>query len=64
MKIFNIILSILAIVFIIINALKLDFNNLFTGDSSIALIGIVAAIIILVLLQILKKSKVIAKKMR
>ena len=62
MKIFNIIFSALAIIFIIVNAIKLDFNNLLEGDSIIALIGIIAAIIVLVLLLILKKSKSIEQK--
>jgi len=64
MKIFNIIFSSLAILFIIINITKLNFYNLLEGDSSIALIGIVASIIVLVLLLILKQSKAIEKKMK
>jgi len=64
MKKFNIIFSILALIFILVNSTKLNFNNLLSEESSIALIGIVASIIVLVLLQILKQSKAIEKKMK
>ncbi len=64
MKLLNPIFVVLALVFVIFNVTKLDFNNLFEGDSSIALIGIVSSIIVLVLLSILKKSKDIERKMK
>ena len=64
MKIFNIIVTIIAIAFIIFNATKLDFNNLFEGDSSIALIAIFASLCAILLLQILRISKKIEKKAR
>lgn len=57
MKIFTTILSIIALVLIVVNATKIDFNNPFKGDSALALITILAALCALVLLQILRISK-------
>ncbi len=62
MKIFTYILIAIAIVLAVYNVTKLDFNNLFEGDSSIAAIGILAAGIVILLLMILKISKQISKK--
>ncbi len=64
MKIFNIIVTVIAAAFIIFNATKLDFNNLLSGDSSIALIAIFASLCAILLLQILRISKKIEKKAR
>ena len=57
MKIFTLILSIIAIALIIFNATKLNFEALFEGESQTALITIVAALCALILLQILRISK-------
>jgi uncharacterized membrane protein (DUF485 family) len=57
-----IILIILAILLIAYNATLLDFENLFSGDSTIALIGIMAALCAIVLLLIFITSKKIEKK--
>ena len=57
-----IVLIILAILLIAYNATLLDFNNLLSGDSTIALIGIVAALCAIVLLLIFITSKKIEKK--
>lgn len=57
MKIFTIILSIIAIILIGFNATKIDFNNLFSGESALALITILAALCAIILLQILRISK-------
>lgn len=54
----------LALIVIVYNASLLDFNDLLAGDSSIALIGIVAAAIVIVLLGILLTSKAIDKRHR
>lgn len=62
MKIFIYILMALAIAVIVYNATILDFNDLLAKDSSIALIGILAAAIVIVLLGILLTSKAIEKK--
>ncbi|MDN3491908.1 hypothetical protein [Winogradskyella bathintestinalis] len=61
MKIFTLILSVIAIVLIIFNATKLNFNALFEGESQTAIITIVAALCALILLQILRISKKIEK---
>jgi len=57
MKIFIIILNILALALIIFNATKVDLNAPFKGESGIALITILAALCAIVLLQILRISK-------
>ena len=64
MKFFIYILMALAIAVIVYNATILDFNDLLAKDSSIALIGILAAAIVIVLLGILLTSKAIEKKHR
>lgn len=64
MKIFIYILMALALTVIVYNATILDFNDLLAKDSSIALIGILAAAIVIVLLGILLTSKAIDKKHR
>ena len=57
MKIFTLILNIIAVGLIIFNATKVDLNTPFKGDSGIALITILAALCAIVLLQILRISK-------
>lgn len=64
MKIFIYILMALALAVIVYNSTLLDFNDLFAKDSSIALIGILAAAIVIVLLGILLTSKAIDRKHR
>jgi hypothetical protein len=58
MKIFSYIITILACVTIAINAMKVDINHPLEGESTVALIGIVAAlcaIIIVILYRLAKK---------
>nr|WP_298656212.1 hypothetical protein [uncultured Flavobacterium sp.] len=58
MKIFSYIISILACVTIAINVMKVDINHPLEGESTVALIGIVAAlcaIIIVILYRLAKK---------
>ena len=62
MKIFTYILITIAALLAIYNITKLDFNNPFEGDSSIAAIGILAAACVVLLLLILGTSKKIQKK--
>jgi len=62
MKIIIYILMILALASIIFNATKLDFNNLFKGDSQIAVISVLASLCVLVLLTILQISFKIKEK--
>lgn len=61
-KAVSIILIILAIVLIAYNVTQLDFDNLFEGDSIVALIGIFAALCAIVLLLVFITSKKIEKK--
>ena len=61
MKIFTIVLSIIAVGFIIFNVTKLNFDALFKGESTTAVITIIAAICAILLLQILRVSKKIEK---
>tara|TARA_R110002111_G_scaffold42337_2_gene77926 strand:- start:5279 stop:5485 length:207 start_codon:yes stop_codon:yes gene_type:complete len=61
MKVFTIILSVIALALIIFNATKLNFDALFNGKSQTALITIVAALCAIILLQILRISKKIEK---
>lgn len=62
MKIFIYILMVLAIASIIFNATKLEFNNLFNGDSQVAVISILAALCVFILLVILQISFKIKEK--
>ncbi len=64
MKYFTIIVTILATALIIYNATKLDFENLFEGDSVIALITILASLCAIALLQILRLSKRVDNKLK
>ena len=59
----SIILIVLAIALIAYNVTLLNFENLFEGDSIIALIGIVASLCAIVLLMIYIISKKIQRKM-
>ncbi|HET8809485.1 MAG TPA: hypothetical protein VFM65_04385 [Flavobacteriaceae bacterium] len=52
----------LASILLIFNLTLLDFDNLFAGDSSIALIGVFAALCTIVLMVILLVSKKIQQK--
>ena len=64
MKIFTIILSIIAVALIIYNSTKVDFNAPFEGESVIAIITIVAALCAVLLIQILRVSKKIEQKVK
>lgn len=64
MKIFNIILIVVALGLIAYNATLIDFNAPLEGDSAIAIIGVVAALCALLLLTILNISKKIQNKIR
>ena len=57
MKIFTIIATITAIALIIFNATKLNFDALFKGESVTAAMTIIAALCVIVLLQIFRISK-------
>ncbi|WP_299249353.1 hypothetical protein [uncultured Lacinutrix sp.] len=62
MKIFTLILNIVAVGLIIYNATKLDFQGFFKDESMIAVITIVAALCAILLLQVLRISKKIEEK--
>lgn len=58
MRIFSYIIIVLSIITIIFNATKIDFEKPFEGESTIAIIGIVAsfcAILIVTLFTVAKK---------
>jgi hypothetical protein len=61
MKIFTLVLSVIAVGLIIFNATKLNFDALFTGESYTAILTIIAALCAIILLQILRISKKIEK---
>ncbi|WP_299098514.1 hypothetical protein [uncultured Winogradskyella sp.] len=61
MKIFTIILTVIAVALIIFNTTKLNFDALLTGESQTALITIITALCAIILLQILRISKKIEK---
>ncbi|KJJ39662.1 MULTISPECIES: hypothetical protein [Aequorivita] len=64
MKIFIYILMALAAGLIIFNATKLDFDNLFAGESGVASISILAGLCAILLLGILLVSKMIAAQVK
>lgn len=61
MKIFTIVFTIIAIALIIFNATKINVNAPFTGESTVAVITILAALCGILLLQIFRISKKIEK---
>lgn len=58
-----IVLMVIGLGLIAFNVTQLDPNNLFEGDSLVALIGIMAALCALVLLLVYQTSKKIEKKL-
>ncbi|WP_067144959.1 hypothetical protein [Pseudotamlana agarivorans] len=64
MKIFTIILSIIALGLIIFNCTQLDFNTPFEGESMVAIITIVASLCVIVMMAILRTSKRIEQKVK
>ncbi|QLE01274.1 hypothetical protein HX109_06725 [Galbibacter sp. BG1] len=64
MKVFTIILIVVAFAMIGINVTMLDFNNLLVGDSLVAIIGIVASLCAILLLAIFYQSKRIQQKIK
>lgn len=64
MKIFTAILVFFALALIVFNVTLLDFNNIFEGESLIALIGIVSSFCAVFILLIFRMSKMIEEKTR
>ncbi len=63
MKIFTFVLIFLASVLLIFNITRLNFTNLFAGESMYALIGIGASFCAILILLIFRMSKEIEKRM-
>lgn len=64
MKALTIILILVAVAMIGFNVTMLDLNNPFSGDSLIAVIGIIAAFCAILLLMIFYQSKKIQQKIK
>jgi hypothetical protein len=64
MKVFSIVISIIAFAFIVFNATQIDFKAPFKGQSIVALITIVASFCVIVMMSILRVSKRIEKKVK
>jgi len=64
MKYITILFTILALGLIAYNVTELDFDNLFEGQSIIALITIVASLCAIALLQVLRLSKRVDSKLK
>jgi hypothetical protein len=64
MKIFTTLLIVVAFALIAFNVTMLDFNNLFEGDSLVALIGIASALCAMLILLIFRMSKKIEEKLK
>lgn len=62
MKIFTIILSVLALGFIVFNLTEVNFSSPLEGESMIAVITIVASLCVIVMMAILRISKRIEQK--
>lgn len=63
MKIFKIILTVFSSLLLIYNLSIVDFSDLFSKESTIALIGVIACICALLLMAILRVSSKINKKL-
>lgn len=63
-KPFSIVLIILALALIAYNVTMVDFENPFQGDSTIAIIGIIAPLCAIILVLIYMTSKKIEKKLK
>jgi len=64
MRTFTYILSIIALALIAFNVSKLDFDNVFEGESMVAVITIVSGLCAIILLTIIRISRRIDRKLR
>ncbi|VXB23272.1 conserved hypothetical protein [Flavobacterium sp. 9AF] len=62
MKIFSIVVIVIALALIVFNATKINYNAPLEGNSSVALIGIVSGLCAIVLMLIFLVSKKIEEK--
>ncbi|MDP5157108.1 MAG: hypothetical protein NWQ07_00850 [Flaviramulus sp.] len=64
MKLATIIISVLALALIVFNLTKVNFDAPFEGDSTIALITILASLCVILMMSILRISKRIEQKVK
>jgi hypothetical protein len=64
MKIFTLILIIIAFSLVVFNLTLIDFENPFEGNSMVALIGIAASLCAIFILLIFRMSKKIEEKLK
>lgn len=64
MKVFTYVLLVVALGLIIFNITQIDFSNLMSSDSVIAMIGVVAALCAVLILLIFRMSKTIQDKLK
>ncbi|SHI75494.1 hypothetical protein [Algibacter luteus] len=64
MKIFTIVLSVIALGLIVFNFTQVNFNAPFEGDSIVAVITIVASLCVIMMMAILRTSKRIEQKVK
>ncbi|EAZ96586.1 hypothetical protein FBBAL38_04165 [Flavobacteria bacterium BAL38] len=62
MKIFTYVAIAIALGLIVFNLIQIDYSNPFEGQSTVALIGVVAGICAVLLLVLLRYSKIIVDK--
>jgi Mg2+ and Co2+ transporter CorA len=62
MKIFTYIAIAIALGLIVFNLFQIDFSNPFEGESTVAFIGIIAGVCAILLLLLLRFSKMIVDK--
>lgn len=62
MKIFSYVVIVLAFALVVYNLMKVDVANLFEGDSSIALIGVVSGLCAIVLMVVYLLAKKVVDK--
>ena len=64
MKIFTILLSVIALGLIIFNFTQINFDAPFEGQSIVAMITIVASLCVIIMMAILRTSKRIEQKIK
>jgi uncharacterized integral membrane protein len=64
MKTFTILFTVVALLLIVFNATKINFEALFEGESLVAIITILALLCGIILLQILRFSKRVSEQLK
>ena len=64
MKIFTILFTVVALLLIVFNTTKINFEALFEGESIVAIITIFALLCGIILLQILRFSKRVSEQLK